>query len=315
VLTEIIDASDEMAAHAALAEREELLNRLTEALPFGVAQLDAQGTIAYANDRWCGLLGSDDAAGERQRFGGVADGDRERLERAVADALSGEADAGLEVRVRPTSPTGSADERMCHVEVRSLGTDGPTGVLLCVTDVTESARLRHELEVRATVDDLTSCLNRSSILDVASWAVAGRDLPDAATGALFVDVDHFKAINDEHGHAAGDAVLREVARRLLGALRAGDRVGRLGGDEFLAVCPDLLRPDLALQIARRTVETISGNVVVGDVTIPLRVSVGVAWALNDEVDADALVALADAAMYESKRERSGTPVLRTTPVA
>jgi diguanylate cyclase (GGDEF)-like protein len=110
------------------------------------------------------------------------------------------------------------------------------------------------------------------------------------------------------GHTAGDELLRVVATRLQRAVREKDVVGRVGGDEFLVVCPTVGGPGEAMAVADRVRASITGVVRLGTTTIEVRVSVGVACAAAGTT-ADAVVARADAAMYEAKRSRAGIPVL------
>ena len=118
-------------------------------------------------------------------------------------------------------------------------------------------------------------------------------------------------MNDRFGHATGDRLLSAVADRLKATTRTDDTVGRVGGDEFLVVCPAIAEPHIALEVARRAVGRLRGAVHLGDVRVEVVASVGVAWSCDDDIAADALVAMADAAMYDSKRQGGGRPVLRT----
>jgi diguanylate cyclase (GGDEF)-like protein len=126
---------------------------------------------------------------------------------------------------------------------------------------------------------------------------------------IFVDLDRFKEVNDQWGHAAGDAMLEIVARRLLRSVRRRDLVGRIGGDEFLIVCPGITAAAQAMRAATRVADTLQHRVRLNKVQVPCQASIGVAWSAGREADADTLVSQADAAMYESKREGSGRPVL------
>ena len=129
----------------------------------------------------------------------------------------------------------------------------------------------------------------------------------AERAVVFIDLDGFKAVNDRYGHAAGDELLSIVARRLADVVRDGDMVGRIGGDEFLAVCPDIGGPDQAMKLAERLAEAQGEEVSVAKGRFVVRVSIGVAWSSGEGVDADTIVAQADNAMYESKREGAGQP--------
>ena len=123
---------------------------------------------------------------------------------------------------------------------------------------------------------------------------------------VYVDVDDFKGVNDGHGHAAGDEVLQAVGARLRAAVRAHDAVGRMGGDEFLAVCAGLGSGDGAAELAERIASTLGDPVGFRRQRLEVSASVGVAWVpAGEHVDADALVARADGAMYVAKAEGGG----------
>jgi diguanylate cyclase (GGDEF)-like protein/PAS domain S-box-containing protein len=309
VLTEMVDISDEMAALEALRTSEQLLRRLTEALPVGVLQLDTERRVVYRNERLAAIVGGDATTVDGQLELVVAD-DRAAFEKAVTAVLHDGCDGDLEVGYR--HPAGGA--RRCSVGLRALtAEDGKvTGAILCVADVTEDVRLREELKHRATYDPLTRCLNRASTISVLEELLAlGRD-PGWKEGAavVFVDLDKFKDLNDRLGHAAGDRLLAHVGERLLGAVRDGDLVGRLGGDEFLIICRQVHGPDEALAIGERVTGLVRGSPleIGGEQVVPM-LSVGIAWTAADGSTADALIARADEAMYRSKRYRGGAPTL------
>jgi diguanylate cyclase (GGDEF)-like protein len=117
----------------------------------------------------------------------------------------------------------------------------------------------------------------------------------------YVDLDHFKAINDQLGHAAGDEVLRVAAARLRSVTRIEDRLGRIGGDEFVVICPQGHGPFEAAALVGRLTDAINGDVVFARQRISLRASVGVAVSVAGELGAEAVLSRADAAMYEMKR--------------
>src|SRR5207237_4161487 len=170
------------------------------------------------------------------------------LEARLAGVLMGGRHATLEVRPRRR---GSEELRFSRVLLRWLTDDGGevSGAIVCVEDVTDSVRLRGELEHRATYDVLTRCHNRASIMSTLEAALAAG--ATSTTGVAFLDIDGFKSVNDSLGHAAGDELLVVVADRLRAAVRGRDIVGRFGGDEFLIVCPDVGDPAEALALAQR----------------------------------------------------------------
>jgi diguanylate cyclase (GGDEF)-like protein len=127
----------------------------------------------------------------------------------------------------------------------------PSGAIICISDVTERARMREELEIRATYDALTGCHNRASILAALERAMQAPSSRDAGTAVLFVDLDRFKHVNDRWGHAVGDQLLRRTSERLTANARGGDLVGRLGGDEFLVVCENVATEEQAAAIGER----------------------------------------------------------------
>jgi diguanylate cyclase (GGDEF)-like protein/PAS domain S-box-containing protein len=295
-----------------LRKREQFLSRLSEALPVGVFQIDLTGKITFTNDRLHRVVGKVPAATIEAQLSNVLADDRPVLEAAMAAALAGEPVDDIEVRLLLSpvdSPLGSP-ERVCLLSMRAL-TDSAgavNGAVGCVSDVTDRARLRHELEKKATVDELTSCLNRAAILELLE-RVTATPLTGSGNALIFLDLDRFKVVNDQFGHAAGDRVLVEAAVRLRGAVRDGDHVGRLGGDEFLVICPRVQSVEQAVMIAERIRRAITGTVDVETDVVELQASLGVVWATGP-IDADILVAQADEAMYESKRTgRTGVSVL------
>ncbi len=163
------------------------------------------------------------------------------------------------------------------------------------------AELLAELERRATHDPLTGLANRDLLFEQLELLLEQRHRPGIAVA--FVDLDGFKLINDALGHLAGDRVLVEVGQRLRGAVRHGDVVARIGGDEFVVV-GQAEEPDGAEELADRLVSAVEGPVAVGAAEVKVRASVGVAY-IAAGVDAHASDALsrADHAMYAVKRAR------------
>ena len=305
VVTELLDISEEMAAHEAVRAREQLLHRLAETLPLGVLQLDPDGAIVYKNDYLAAIIGEERAQTMAEQFVGTVDEDRPLLERAFATALVDGDDDDVVVRM---TPGGSPTECLIRVITKSLRAENGdvSGVIACISDVTETERMGRELERRATFDALTGCLNRATVLTRLD---AGLNGDGGGCAAIFVDLDGFKSVNDRCGHAVGDEVLRAAADVLDRATRDGDAVGRLGGDEFLVVAVELDSAAEAMELATRIAEAMHAHPTVTGSHVPLRASIGVAWSASGAVSAHDLVERADAAMYTSKREAAGAPHL------
>jgi diguanylate cyclase (GGDEF)-like protein/PAS domain S-box-containing protein len=308
VVCDMIDVSDEMALIDELREREELLRRLTESLPLGVVQIGRDRAIVHQNDRVDEVVGRPGATTFGEKLAAVLDEDAPVLEAAVTAVLERGEDAAVEVRLRP-APEEAV--RVVSITFRALLEEHgrPTGAILSMWDVTESRRMHQELERHATVDALTGCLNRRSVLQRLTDEVARPAADATGTAVVFLDLDGFKAVNDRLGHTAGDELLTIVAERLRRTVRDHDVVGRLGGDEFLVVFPGVAEADHGLELGRRLAEHIGQPTVLAGEPLAPRASFGVAWAPNGAATPEALVAYADAAMYEAKAAGDGAPVL------
>jgi diguanylate cyclase (GGDEF)-like protein/PAS domain S-box-containing protein len=304
ILAEMVDISDEMAATEALRAGEELLRQLTEALPVGVVQFDAAGRVVYRNDRLASILGRDlppalgEADGSSDRPSGGSGGLGE-LSESVAGVLATGQDADFE------AAHGDLDgaARRIDVRLRALRrSDGEViGAIACLNDITEAAQLREELAHQATFDALTGCLTRRAVLVHLDTML--RSGPPVTV--LFIDLDGFKQVNDQHGHAVGDALLRHVGGCLLAHAGPDDVVGRLGGDEFLIVMTTPSDERSVAAAADAAAAALGRPVVIDGVRLSARASIGAAHS-PDVADADALVAAADAVMYRTKTERRAT---------
>ena len=197
------------------------------------------------------------------------------------------------------------------MSIRALlrGDGAVSGTITTALDITDSARARRELEKRATFDALTGCQNRSSILAALQSELERED--STWTGVLYVDLDNFKSVNDTFGHAAGDESLALVAERLRAANRDDDEIGRLGGDEFLALLRGIPGPEVAMSIAERVCDSLRISARLS--AAPSSCARASGWPARrpGQCRAEELVDHADAAMYRSKEQAKGRPVLST----
>jgi len=211
-------------------------------------------------------------------------------------------------------PLVRADGRICQAEisVTNLLEDPAVGALvLNMRDVTERRELENQLIHEAFHDTLTGLANRALFTDRVGQALQRRAGSEFRIAVLFLDLDGFKETNDSQGHAAGDAMLVEVARRLLGAVRPEDTVARLGGDEF-AVLIGCLHDDEennARAVAERIRATLSAPFAIDNQPAFIRASIGIAYADSGAEDAGQLLRNADLAMYRAKAAGEGGYVL------
>jgi diguanylate cyclase (GGDEF)-like protein len=166
-------------------------------------------------------------------------------------------------------------------------------------------RRREAAETRARTqalhDPLTGLANRRKLNEALALALSARKPAGASTGLILIDLDRFKPINDLHGHAVGDAVLKEVAHRLLAVTREGETVARLGGDEFALLLPQVIGAAEAARPARRILQALQEPILVGELVCRLSGSLGVA-VTDNPLQADDLMRHADAALYVAKRQ-------------
>lgn len=178
----------------------------------------------------------------------------------------------------------------------------PEGLVLLQEDITEHKNYQATLERLATTDHLTGLLNRRAFLDATEREIRRAHRYGQPLALIMLDVDHFKRINDGHGHPAGDEVLRRIAATCRGMLRDGDLMGRLGGEEFAIT---LVQPPLqvASAVAERLRKAVSElDIEFGGERLAVTISLGIAEVGDGIVSLDHLVSKADACLYTAKRE-------------
>jgi diguanylate cyclase (GGDEF)-like protein len=174
-----------------------------------------------------------------------------------------------------------------------------------VSAIRQRDTLQSALAHRAAHDALTELPNRAQALSLVTAALHRGRRSGHTTGLLFVDLDGFKSVNDGHGHAAGDDVLQEVARRLRETVRPGDAVCRLGGDEFVVLIEESGPERDLLRLAGRLIESVSEPITADGHAVRIGASIGIAVCQDAEIDADALIAEADTAAYRAKHRGRG----------
>ena len=158
---------------------------------------------------------------------------------------------------------------------------------------------------RVPTDALTGLVDRSAFRARLEAALADWNPGTPGPAVLMVDLDRFKAVNDALGHPAGDALLRNAAKRLRGAVRGGDLAARLGGDEFAVLLAAPVTPEVAAKVATRLVDLLARPYIVSGQAANVGASVGLAFAEGDCTTVDALIGRADMAMYQAKADGRG----------
>jgi diguanylate cyclase (GGDEF)-like protein/PAS domain S-box-containing protein len=167
-------------------------------------------------------------------------------------------------------------------------------------DLSERKAFEQRLAHQATHDPLTGLPNRSLLIERLDRALDRARRHQRRVAVLFLDLDHFKVVNDSLGHSLGDRLLVAISERLALALRPGDTVARFGGDEFVVLCEDVLDQADAVAVAERVDRAVSGRFVVDDTEVFVGVSIGIACPIDVDVDPETLIRDADAAMYRAK---------------
>jgi diguanylate cyclase (GGDEF)-like protein len=240
---------------------------------------------------------------------GPAPNDRSVAEAAAELArLGGEVEAMKALLVRLLQEAVDAERHLEHSQAAQLVEANEQLVLAALRSQSEADAAQQALAEAAhatTVDALTGLHTRTALLERFAQVVAEARRHGRRCALLFVDLDGFKPLNDRHGHAFGDRVLRLVAERMVAAVREVDTVIRHGGDEFLILLADLAQASDAQAVAEKVLRAIAAPAALDGHALSVTASVGIAIYPDDGEDVDTLIERADAAMYASKRRRAG----------
>ena len=186
--------------------------------------------------------------------------------------------------------------------VPDIRTGGVEGFFIMSQDITERNRLERNLRDKAMLDPLTELPNRRALHEYLEGSLGAPQHEQEALALFFLDLDGFKAVNDGHGHEAGDELLKQVAARLTYTMRKGDFVCRLAGDEFVVVAHGIPGPETAGRIAENLCKAIAEPFTLSQGVVRIGTSLGIALCpAGGNVPAETLLTHADNAMYEAKR--------------
>ncbi len=301
------DLTDQAEAERARDDGRRLFEISMANAPFGKAVVTTTGEMLLANPALCALTGysADELVGRDYRDfvhpDDVASGEEEM--RAL---LAGKVTQVSSERryVRRDGSTIWMQRSAVLVPGRLQGAEDL--VIAQFQDVTARRRAEAELARLAVTDQLTGLYNRRALVSNVVEHQSVR--PPVAVGLIFIDLDGFKHVNDTHGHATGDIVLTEVARRLSDAVAEPNSAYRLGGDEFVVLVPQATRDTEVGELAAAVRRALTGRYKADDDQFDLSASVGWTWGHDD--DAEELIRRADIDMYRHKARRRNSVTFR-----
>ena len=283
------------------AKSEARLRTITDNLPVYIAYVDSDLVYRFANATyhdWLGISPADmigrpvvqvigtDAFEERKHY--------------FLDCLTGK-----EVRFEIDMKINGATRSLQSAYIPQMEDGKVSGIYILSTDITTLKQQERQLQVQARVDSLTGLPNRRAFEERLGDSLGRISRTGASLALLYLDVDHFKQINDTFGHAAGDAVLKEFGQRLRMAIRSTDTVARLGGDEFTVILDGVGSQTEAAGVAQKILDAITQPFNVEGRVQNVSTSIGVAFTSAAGIGMQALSRKADEALYEVKRAGRG----------
>lgn len=293
-----VDVTDRRQAEAALAKEKAFSDALIESVPGAFYVVDREGNYCRWNSYLNRLTGlSDQELKQRISLLTIHEQDRSLAAAMMKEAFdSGYAKAELRV------PTHERGVRLYCMATRRFQVANAHYLVGVGVDTTERIAKERELEREARTDPLTQVANRGYFLEMARQEFARCDRYGHPLSLLMIDIDHFKVVNDTHGHHAGDVALQALVRTSRQALRDWDIMGRLGGEEFAVLLPET-DADQALLVAERLRQTVAATSIAFDPenSVCITVSAGVVTVCEDDTEVDSLLDRADRALYAAKR--------------
>lgn len=296
-------------AAIAIQQSEARLRLMIDAVPAMITYLDTQERYLFCNQPYMDMLG---LAGDRL------------LGRSLKEVLGAE----LHTRLQPHREQVLSGER-AHYERQHIRPDGSVrdlsvtfvphwdeqgrvqGFFSLTLDITERKQLERKLAHTAQHDALTGLPNRALYQDRLQQAIERYKRSKTQFALLYLDIDHFKTINDTRGHAVGDRLLKEFSVRIRQCLRASDTAARLGGDEFALILEGPISQDAAMAVAQKIITAMQPPFDLDGSPLQVTASVGVATAAGATLSGVELEALADAALYDAKAKGKNAFAVRS----
>jgi diguanylate cyclase (GGDEF)-like protein/PAS domain S-box-containing protein len=302
-----MDITTRKQVEVKLHESEQRFSSLVHSQSDLICRLTADGTLTFVNDSYISFLGN----GKSELLGHsiyqyIPPNEREIVKVNLSQLSVEEprkthensmVSAAGERRIIEWIDHGIFDSNRSLIEIQSVGRD----VTAIRDSQNELLQAYEKLERIAHYDVLTNLPNRVLLADRLSHAMVQCQRRGEVLAVAYLDLDGFKAVNDTHGHSVGDELLIAVSEYMKEALRGGDTLARIGGDEFIAIMVDLEKVEDSDLVLERLLRATAQPVTLGDVVMQVSVSIGVTFYPQDGADADQLIRHADQAMYVAKR--------------
>jgi diguanylate cyclase (GGDEF)-like protein/PAS domain S-box-containing protein len=300
----VFDITDRKSIEESLRSSELRFRTLSEAAQDAIIVIDTQGRITFWNSAATRIFGYsvEEALGHKldQWLASPRYRDRltERLDRFIAEP--GNTTADKMVQMEALRRDGGEIPIELSLSPMQLGSD--RFAIAIGRDISERKRAEARILSMVRFDPLTSLFNRTVFVEWVQKAVARVKRGGEPFAILYLDLDHFKDVNDTLGHPKGDLLLKTVAQRLRSSIRQTDVLARFGGDEFAIMEVDIRRPEDASILARKLLDRLSEPYSIDGNLIRLGASIGIALCERDALDAEALLSYADVALYRAKAE-------------
>ncbi|MGZ4726096.1 MAG: diguanylate cyclase domain-containing protein [Acidimicrobiales bacterium] len=295
----VIAALEDVTAEVEARTQSERLLQMLDATSDFVAVFKRSGEILHTNVALQQVLERLEREGGSGRLADLlGEASRDRFLAGAVGALEGRDSWQGELQIR----VGGGQT----IPVSALGVvrrdeDGEVDwIAMVARDISSQKDAQEVLRRMATIDHLTGLANRALFTEQLEEAAASSQRSGRPLALLFCDLDRFKEVNDRHGHAVGDTVLRTIADRLQEITREGDLAARVGGDEFVILCQGVTDSEVLATLAERIIDSIDQPIVTGDAVVKVGISIGIAVATGNEVDGDRLLIVSDQAMYRAK---------------
>lgn len=287
---------------------DDLINAIIETSHDGFIGMDAQGLITHWNAQAESIFGWNRSEAIGQKLGDliVPPDQREAHDRGLEHFLKTGEGSVLNRRVNLTAQRRSGEQFPVEMTISAYTEHNQPFFFAFLHD----AQKRHETESTllqlTRTDPLTSLPNRRFLYERLEETMKRVHRTKRPMAVMFMDIDHFKSVNDRLGHDIGDLVLKEFGSRLRYTVREVDFVARLGGDEFMVIAEEQTDEDSATAIARKIVDSIAPDFTIKNHSIPITTSIGIALYEGQEMAPDELIRQADQAMYKAKRSGRNT---------